>query len=303
MPGPERAASSSVARPISAAVGMTPERRGEEDRRPGSACASSSAIAIGMNGTSRYGQPWPVSRKAPGVAGAASRSPGYCPSSGAHCCALAMSEPAAWTQASYFGCDDVEPAPEWRRCRPAPGPGRGPAGAPRSGRRSAWGWPARRSPGARARRSPGRGRSCPSRVCSRRRAASGHVEGHVDADPPQRVVALARPHVEVRGLHGLLDLRARRGVEARRHRLARRGSRAEVAGLGEQAVDVGELGPTSTACWPRPAASARPPRRGSRSRRASTPRRGRRSRSPSRRRTSTCGPARPTTRCAASGST
>ncbi len=31
MPGPERAASSSVARPISAAVGTDPERRGEED--------------------------------------------------------------------------------------------------------------------------------------------------------------------------------------------------------------------------------------------------------------------------------
>ena len=62
MPGPERAASSSVARPISAAVGITPSadvmKISDAD-----ACESSSTIAIGMNGTSRYGQPVPLSRK------------------------------------------------------------------------------------------------------------------------------------------------------------------------------------------------------------------------------------------------
>ena len=54
MPGPERAASSSVAWPISAAVGITPARR----RRRSSvadACASSSATASGMNGRQQIG--------------------------------------------------------------------------------------------------------------------------------------------------------------------------------------------------------------------------------------------------------
>ncbi len=61
MPGPERAASSSVARPISAAVGITPsaEVMKISDAR---ACENSSTIAIGMNGTSRYGQPAPLNR-------------------------------------------------------------------------------------------------------------------------------------------------------------------------------------------------------------------------------------------------
>ena len=52
MPGPERAASSSVARPISAAVGITPSAEVTK-MMLASACASSSTIAIGMNGTSR----------------------------------------------------------------------------------------------------------------------------------------------------------------------------------------------------------------------------------------------------------
>ena len=56
IPGPERAASSSVARPISAAVGMIPSAATKKIR-PAEAPAISSAIAIGMNGTSRYGQP------------------------------------------------------------------------------------------------------------------------------------------------------------------------------------------------------------------------------------------------------
>ncbi len=62
MPGPERAASSSVARPISAAVGMTPAA---EVRKitVADACISSRTIAIGMKGTSRYGQPVPLRRK------------------------------------------------------------------------------------------------------------------------------------------------------------------------------------------------------------------------------------------------
>ena len=52
MPGPERAASSSVARPISAAVGITPSAETKKIAT-GDAPASSSTIAIGMNGTSR----------------------------------------------------------------------------------------------------------------------------------------------------------------------------------------------------------------------------------------------------------
>jgi hypothetical protein len=50
MPGPERAASSSVARPISAAVGMTPSADAE-NTSAAAASPSSSATAIGMNGT------------------------------------------------------------------------------------------------------------------------------------------------------------------------------------------------------------------------------------------------------------
>ena len=49
IPGPDRAASSSVALPISAAVGMIP--RAEEKKTSASlACATSSTIAIAMNG-------------------------------------------------------------------------------------------------------------------------------------------------------------------------------------------------------------------------------------------------------------
>jgi hypothetical protein len=62
IPGPERAASSSVERPISAAVGITPRAEAEKIRAA-LAPAMSSAIAIGMNGTSKYGQPSPVSRR------------------------------------------------------------------------------------------------------------------------------------------------------------------------------------------------------------------------------------------------
>ncbi len=52
IPGPERAASSSVARPIRAAVGITPSAD-EKKMITAPACATSSTIAIGMNGTSR----------------------------------------------------------------------------------------------------------------------------------------------------------------------------------------------------------------------------------------------------------
>ena len=61
MPGPERAASSSVARPISAAVGITPSAEVMKIALA-LACENSSTIAIGMNGTSRYGQPEPLNR-------------------------------------------------------------------------------------------------------------------------------------------------------------------------------------------------------------------------------------------------
>src|SRR4051812_17525293 len=62
MPGPLRAASSSVARPISAAVGMTPSAEVAKIS-VGLACATSSTTAIGMNGTRRYGHPWLEVRK------------------------------------------------------------------------------------------------------------------------------------------------------------------------------------------------------------------------------------------------
>ena len=52
IPGPERAASSSVARPISAAVGMIPSAAAAKIS-PAEAWASSSATAAGINGTSR----------------------------------------------------------------------------------------------------------------------------------------------------------------------------------------------------------------------------------------------------------
>ena len=52
MPGPERIASCSVAWPISAAVGITPSAE-QTKITVASACASSRAIAIGMNGTRR----------------------------------------------------------------------------------------------------------------------------------------------------------------------------------------------------------------------------------------------------------
>jgi hypothetical protein len=62
MPGPERAASSSVARPMRAAVGMTPSADAAKIGT-GSAWTSSSTIATGISGTSRYGQPSPDNRK------------------------------------------------------------------------------------------------------------------------------------------------------------------------------------------------------------------------------------------------
>src|SRR4051794_28534358 len=62
MPGPVRSASSSVARPIRAAVGITP-RAAAPKMSEGDAPATSSAIATGMNGTRKYGQPEPLRRK------------------------------------------------------------------------------------------------------------------------------------------------------------------------------------------------------------------------------------------------
>ena len=62
MPGPDRAASSSVARPISAAVGMTPAAETAKITIA-SACASSRTTASGMNGTRMYGHPSPLNRK------------------------------------------------------------------------------------------------------------------------------------------------------------------------------------------------------------------------------------------------
>ena len=56
IPGPERAASSSVASPINAAVGMIPSAATAKIR-PAEAPATWSPMAAGMNGVSRYGQP------------------------------------------------------------------------------------------------------------------------------------------------------------------------------------------------------------------------------------------------------
>ena len=52
MPGPDRAASSSVARPISAAVGMIPSAAAAK-MTVAEAWASSSSTATGISGTSR----------------------------------------------------------------------------------------------------------------------------------------------------------------------------------------------------------------------------------------------------------
>ena len=62
MPGPDLAASSSVARPISAAVGTIPAAATKKIST-GSAWASSSTTASGMNGVSRYGHPWALIKK------------------------------------------------------------------------------------------------------------------------------------------------------------------------------------------------------------------------------------------------
>jgi hypothetical protein len=62
IPGPDRAASSSVARPISAAVGITPSAEAR-NTQVAPAWMNSSTTATGISGTSRYGQPSPVSRK------------------------------------------------------------------------------------------------------------------------------------------------------------------------------------------------------------------------------------------------
>jgi hypothetical protein len=64
IPGPDRAASSSVARPINAAVGTTPSADAR-NTQVAPAWVSSSTTATGISGTSRYGHPSPLSRKRP----------------------------------------------------------------------------------------------------------------------------------------------------------------------------------------------------------------------------------------------
>ena len=61
IPGPDRAASSSVARPINAAVGITPSAEAR-NTHVAPAWVNSSTTATGINGTSRYGHPSPVIR-------------------------------------------------------------------------------------------------------------------------------------------------------------------------------------------------------------------------------------------------
>ena len=74
IPGPDREASSSVARPMSAAVGMIPTAE-VTNTSASPAPATSSRIATGMNGTSRYAQPWPKKKLASsrGVRGVGAR--------------------------------------------------------------------------------------------------------------------------------------------------------------------------------------------------------------------------------------
>src|SRR3954469_9246086 len=72
MPGPDRAANSSVARPIHAAVGMTPIADTKKIAEA-LAFARSSAIASGMKGARRYGQPWLDRRKRVTAAGLAAQ--------------------------------------------------------------------------------------------------------------------------------------------------------------------------------------------------------------------------------------
>jgi hypothetical protein len=62
IPGPDLAATSSVARPMSAAVGITPAAAAKK-MRLADAWVSSRTIASGMAGTSRYGQPCALRRK------------------------------------------------------------------------------------------------------------------------------------------------------------------------------------------------------------------------------------------------
>ncbi len=88
IPGPARCASSSVARPMSAAVGTTPSAD-EKKTMIASAPTRSRTIAIGMNGTSRYGQPWPLNRKR--RTDAAAYGADQPESSGAHLAPLARS--------------------------------------------------------------------------------------------------------------------------------------------------------------------------------------------------------------------
>ena len=61
MPGPERTASSSVARPMSAAVGMTPSAEAK-NVTTAPACDELEDDRDRDEGTSRYGQPWLVMR-------------------------------------------------------------------------------------------------------------------------------------------------------------------------------------------------------------------------------------------------
>ena len=77
IPGPARSASSSVAVPMIAAVGTTPSADVKKIS-VGLACASSSPTASGMNGTSRYGQPFAAEqeRDEPAAAAAGGGGPG-----------------------------------------------------------------------------------------------------------------------------------------------------------------------------------------------------------------------------------
>src|SRR4051794_30529614 len=111
IPGPDWLASSSVALPISAAVGMTPSADVAKIS-VGDAPARSSTIAIGMNGTRAYGQPSPLMRnrliaRAYGPRRSRercgpSRSDRYGVRIAAHFCALVRSCPASLRQSEYF---------------------------------------------------------------------------------------------------------------------------------------------------------------------------------------------------------
>src|SRR3954453_582206 len=257
MPGPERAASSSVARPISAAVGITPPAETKK-MAVAEAPRMSRTIASGMSGTRRYGQPSPLKRKErscirPEPRGSRGRRPG----------ATALLE--------VLGAvlDLGEVVAGRAQALRVVGRGAGVARRRRGGRRAGRGRRRRRAPTAR------RGAQQPELL---QRAAQlgqrprvgrpadrlglveladrelqdhvalaqvaglglqllGHVDLDVDGDLAQRVVLGAGPDVDLRRGDRARDRVLLGGRQPRRHRRAG-GRRRDALGLAEQRAEV-----------------------------------------------------------------